>query len=234
MTADLSKSPYKITLYLDTPQPMLAPWVDPKKHLGCDSTAITGHAYIGLSDGDNEERWGYGPDGGTLIEAVTGVKGCFVPEDHYTPHNEAIVWRISKHQYDAAREMVEDLRKNPGMYKLFEKNCSTVATAILQAANVPDAPKGAIGMTPFGLALKKRVMLAKRRAEMVKFHVKNAVRSLFGKKKAPTSELLDSLRSKPIPVSIRTATKNSHNEKAVCKTRSPNIDQLVSKLAMTR
>ena len=234
MTADLSKSPYKITLYLDTPQPMLAPWVDPKKHLGIDSTAITGHAYIGLSDGKDEERWGYGPDGGTLMQAVTGVKGYFMPEDHYTPHNAAIVWHISKRQYDAAREMIEDLHKHPGTYKLFEKNCSTVATAILQAANVPDAPKGAIGMTPYGLALKKRVMLAKRRAEMVKFHIKNAVRSLFGKKKAPTSELLDSLRSKPIPVSIRTATKNSRNEKAACETRMPDVNRLVSKLALTR
>lgn len=59
----------QITLYLDTPKLFLRPGLD--KEYGSlidggikDSTWLTGHAFIGLTDEKGkEQKWGFGPVG---------------------------------------------------------------------------------------------------------------------------------------------------------------------------
>ncbi len=208
----------RITLYIDTPQPMLNPLKDPLKHNPAEAwacgtlfnvAAVTGHAFVGLTDKNGkEERWGYTAEefsvAGMVFRGTPGVLIEHEPGDYY---NEAIVWNISEKQFHRAKNAIEKLRKRPGNYKLFEKNCATVASDILRAADVPDVPGKKLGLTPYGLALKKRVMLAKRRMEVMKFRVKNTIGALFGKKKAPATGLMRSLRSQPVPVPIDNAMK---------------------------
>jgi len=237
------KKNYQITLYLDTPKPLLRPFKDFAKHNQLaslimngvpDPAEVTGHAFIGLSDGKGREiRVGYTGEG-KMSKMISGVEGVVIPHDNQDYYNEAIVWSISKKQFNAAKREIEKQQKNPGTYKLFERNCSTFATDVLKAAKVEDVPDGKLGLTPYGLVLKKRVMLAKRRMEVLKFKAKNVLRTLFGKKRAPTSELLESLRSKPVPVPIRVGT-NDYRAKSTCKQLHPlDVKAITAKLAFTR
>lgn len=237
------KKNYQITLYLDTPKPLLRPFKDFAKHNQLaslfmngvpDPAEVTGHAFIGLSDGKGREiRVGYTGEG-KMSKMISGGDGVVIPHDNQDYYNEAIVWSISKKQYKAARREIEKQQKNPGTYKLFERNCSTFATDVLKAAKVEDVPEGKLGLTPYGLVLKKRVMLAKRRMEVLNFKAKNVLRTLFGKKRAPTSELLESLRSKPVPVPIRVGT-NDYRAKSTCKQLHPlDVKAITAKLAFTR
>lgn len=233
----------QITLYLDTPKPLLRPFRDFAKHNQLaslimngvpDPAEVTGHAFIGLSDGKGREiRVGYTGEG-KMSKMISGVEGVVIPHDNQDYYNEAIVWNISKKQFNAAKREIEKQQKNPGTYKLFERNCSTFATDVLKAAKVEDVPEGKLGLTPYGLILKKRVMLAKRRMEVLKFKAKNVLRTLFGKKRAPTSALLQSLRSKPVPVPIRVGT-NDYRAKSTCKQLHPlDVKAITAKLAFTK
>lgn len=233
----------QITLYLDTPKPLLRPFKDFIKHNQLaslfvygtpDPAEITGHAFIGLTDEKGcETRFGYTGEG-KMSKMISGVDGVVIPHDNQDYYNEAIVWKISKKQYKAAKREIKKQQKNPGTYKLFERNCSTFAVDVLNAAKVEDIPRGKLGLTPYGLVLKKRVMLAKRRMEVLKFKAKNVLRTLFGKKRAPTSELLESLRSKPVPVPIRIGTKD-YRAKSTCKQLHPlDVKAITAKLAFTK
>lgn len=225
------KTDHKITLYIDTPTPML--------RSGLSETAISGHVFVGLSNGDKEERWGYSHTDYSanklkmLINVIRGSKGAMEPEDANSPYHEAIVWNVTEEQYNAARAKIAEHRKNPGTYKLFEKNCSVVATSVLQAAGIKDVSKTE-GMTPYGLVLKKRIMLAKRRLEVAAFKAKNTLNMLFGKKKVPGSKLLQSLRSKPVPVSIRQGISKSESDYNKQEVSPLNIKRILSKMASWR
>lgn len=211
----------KVTLYIDTPIFMLRPFVDYKSHSQVkslihnghfDSLPFTGHSFIGLTDEKgNEERWGYTTKAqvASVAAACRGIEGDFISENENKKYNEAIVYPVTKDQYLAAKQKAEEYRAAPGTYKLFEKNCSTVARDILSAAQVDDLPGKKLGLTPYGLAFKKRLTLVQRRCEALFFNVKNTIKKVFGNKKAPRSELLASLRAKPLPVPIRTATRTA-------------------------
>lgn len=209
----------KITLYIDTPKPLMRPLKDFKKHNqleslltdGClNMVAYTGHAFIGITDEKGkEERWGFTAAEGvpSLFKAIKGVKGSFENENDNPTFNEAIVFPITKEQYQSAQKKIDQERNTPSTYKLFEKNCASVASDILEAANVDDMPTGKLRMTPYGLTVKKRIMLAQRRYEAVAFKAKNIVNGLFGNKKTSKTELLNSLRSKPLPVPLDNGMK---------------------------
>lgn len=215
------EKPYQITLYIDTPKPMLNPLRDIRKHSqiealfltgGPNFVALTGHAFVGLAGPDGiERRVGFTCDG-MSVAALRGTKGE-VCDDSQSPYNEAIVWQVTPEQYKKAQDFIAGKTANPDRYKLFETNCSTFACDVLRAAGVEDVPDKKLGLSPYGLAWKKRVMLAERRAEVLKFKVKNVINRLFGKEKAPTSQLLASLRSKPLPVPVATATRLAHKER---------------------
>lgn len=207
----------RLTLYLDTPKMLLRPGVDNiyiRSNGTPTTTWFTGHAFVGLTDENgNEEKWGYYPDPcATVKEEIRGVRGIFEREDaaHY---NEAIIYEVSKDQYDAAREKVSSLSRSPGFYQLFHKNCSSVACEILRAGGVKDAPPPFWGLTPHRLTLSKRAMQVQRKAEVAFWKAKNAVKSLFTGKKAPASELFDKLRAKPVPVTIRQGMEASKSKK---------------------
>ena len=78
----------QITLYLDTPKLLLRPGLD--KEYGSlidggikDSTWLTGHAFIGLTDEKGkEQKWGFGPVGfdDDLIKYTTGCPSYFKDE----------------------------------------------------------------------------------------------------------------------------------------------------------
>ena len=244
MAEDTDQKNYRITLYIDTPKPLLRPFKDFTKHNqieslltsnSLDPVAITGHAFIGLTDKNGkEERWGYTCKEPRLFKAICGMSGEMEKEDHNSPYNEAIIWNISKEQYLAANKVIEELKENPGTYKLFEKNCASVATSILKAADVPDIPEGKMGLSPYGLALKKRVMLAQRRAETIKFKIRNTLNSLFGKEKAPNAALLDSLRSKPVPVPINNAMKAFKEDRKNNRTSPLDFNRVIASISNIR
>lgn len=231
MTEKKSVGDYRITLYIDSPLPMLRP--------GLSSSAVSGHTFIGLSDGKSEERWGYSHTDYSdnklkmLVNVIRGSKGAMSPEDANSPYHEAIVWNVSEERYKAAREKIEEHRQNPGTYKLFEKNCSTVATSVLKAAGISDVSE-TVGMTPYGWALKKRIMLVKRRFEVAKFKAKNTINMLFGKQKVPQSKLLQSLRSKPVPVSIQQGVKASESDYRKQEVKPLNVKRILNKMASWR
>ncbi|MCQ2914270.1 MAG: hypothetical protein MJ247_03650 [Alphaproteobacteria bacterium] len=214
-----------ITLYLDTPKPMMLPFRDIRKHnqfvsMACtnqlDPVAITGHAFIGLADESGiEKRAGYTFEDAGFIKSIFGAKGCVCEEDENSPHNEAIVWRISKDQYNKAMKAIDEKRENPGQYKLFETNCSTFAVDILNAAGVPDVPSGKFALSPAGLVMKKRLMQAQRNVEVLKYKLEKTFNKLFGDKKMPTKESLETLRDPdgPIMVSINQTMKHARKER---------------------
>lgn len=209
-------SDYKITLYLDTPKMMLKPGQDPvygQKFKGgiTETTWYTGHAFIGLSDGKKEEKWGFGPDDSvkdSLFVYITGCPSRFHREEgsHY---NEAIVYPVSKEQYLAAQKKVEEYKQHPELeYKLFARNCSTVASSILKAAQVPVPPSKLVGLTPHTLTVKKRLLYARRKCEMALLGVTLKLKKLFGKQQTPIKkEMLDALRKRPLPVPAELGSK---------------------------
>ena len=210
-------SDYKITLYLDTPKMLLKPGQDPvygqkfRKGGITETTWYTGHAFIGLSDGKNEERWGFGPDDSvkdSLFVYITGCPSCFHREEgsHF---NEAIVYPVSKEQYMAAQKKVEEYKQHPELeYKLFARNCSTVASSILEAAQVEAPPGKLVGLTPHSLTMKKRFMYTRRKIEMKLLGAKMRLQKLFGKQKTPMkAAMLDALRGKPLPVPAELGTQ---------------------------
>ena len=141
----------KLTLYLDTPKMFLRPGRDNiyiRSNGTPTTTWFTGHAFVGLTDENGrEEKWGYYPDPmASVKEEIRGVHGHFEREDsaHY---NEAIVYMVSKEQYDAAMKKVNETTRSPGFYQLFHKNCSSVACDVLRAGGVEDAPSLFMGLT---------------------------------------------------------------------------------------
>lgn len=234
----------KITLYIDTPKPLLRPFKDVTKHSqlesmfvngGPDPVALTGHAFIGLTDDKgNEERWGFSSEEPALFKAIAGMPASFEKEEPASPYNEALIWHIGKDQYNAVQKSVENLKENPGIYKLFERNCSTVAVSLLKSAGVKDIPGEKLAMTPYGLALKKRYMLACRRLEVAKFKIKNAFNGLFGKKKIPAARLLDSLKSKPIPVPINNGMKAYRQNRKNNETTPLDVGKVIASISKIR
>ncbi len=234
----------KITLYLDTPKPLLRPFKDPTKHSQLESfftrggpniVAITGHAFIGLTDEKGvEERWGYSGSSYSPFKAVSGTKGVFEPQEPASPYNEAIIWNVTPQQLQAAQKAVADFKKNPGTYKLFKNNCSTAALSILKAAGTEDLPSSKLGLTPYGLVLKKRWMLAKRRLEVARFKAKNLLNGLFGKEKMPKQALLDSLRAKPLPVPINNAMKAFRQNRAKDELKPIDVTKVISSISKIR
>lgn len=234
----------KITLYLDTPKPLLRPFKDPTKHNQLESlfinhcpdvVAITGHAFIGLTNEKGvEERWGYSGSSLSPFKAINGTKGVFDLHEPEIPYNEAIIWNISPEQFNAAQNAVNALKENPRTYKLFKNNCATTALSILKAANVEDLPSDKLGLTPYGLVLKKRWMLAKRRLEVARFKAKNFINSLFGKKKIPQTALLESLRSKPLPVPINNAMKAFRQNRAKSETKPIDVTKVLASVSNIR
>lgn len=212
----------KITLYLDTPKVFLKPGFD--KTYGSlffggikDSTWLTGHAFIGITDEKgNEQKWGYGPTeaaGDNLLKYTLGCESYFKNEDN-THYNEAIIYPISRKQYDDAAKKIEEIKQNKGEYRLFSRNCSTTSSSILKAAGVM-APSMLISLTPHGLTLKKRLMFASRRIMVAFIKTKNKLTRLFGGKAIPKMKILETLRNKPIPVSVKEGTKSSDKKRSL-------------------
>ncbi len=222
----------RLTLYLDTPKMFLRPGKDNiyiRSNGTPTTTWFTGHAFVGLTDEKgNEEKWGYYPNPmASIKEELRGTHGHFEREDngHY---NEAIVYMVSRDQYDAAMKKVHETKVRPGFYQLFHKNCSSVASDILRAGGVKDAPSLFMGLTPHRLTMKKRALQAKRKIEVAFWKAKNAVKSLFTGKKAPASDLLKTLRDKPIPVKISQGM-------AASKSHQPlDVNKVLSSLAGIR
>ena len=219
----------KLTLYLDTPKMLLRPGKDNiyiRSNGTPTTTWFTGHAFVGLTDDKgNEEKWGYYPNPmASIKEEITGTRGHFEREDN-AHYNEAIVYMVSKAQYEAAKKKVDDTARSPGFYQLFHKNCSSVASDILRAGGVEDAPSLFMGLTPHRLTMKKRALQVKRRLEVAFWKTKNAVKSLFTGKKAPTSELLKTLKNKPIPVKISQGMAASKNHQPI------DINRVLTSLA---
>lgn len=218
----------KATLYLCTPLPLLKPGYNPFKRDGI--TGFTGHAFVGLTDENgNETLWSFSyKDAKNDLQKITGCPGNFGRAyAKFEEYNEAIVYPISREQYDNANKKVEELKSANLTYRLFSTNCSTVASSILRAADVGKCPVTA--MSPHGLVLKKRALLAARRIEVALFKAANKIREKFGKEKAPDSKLLDSLRSKPMPVMIREGTRTFNYETTLDTNRI--VDMMVDKNA---
>ena len=178
-------SDYKLTLYLDTPKMLLKPGRDPiygRLLKPSETTYFTGHAFIGLSDGKKEEKWGFGPDNSvvdSLMVYITGCKSLFHKEDtsHY---NEAIVYPISKEQYQAAQKKIEEYKQHPELrYKLFARNCSTVASSILKAAEIKAPPGKLVGLTPHSLSIKKSLLYTRRKWELRLLAAKMRIQKLI-------------------------------------------------------
>lgn len=207
----------KLTLYLDTPKMLLRPGVD-KHYIRSNGTPtttwFTGHAFVGLTDENGkEEKWGYYPNPmASLKEEITCTKGHFEREDN-AHYNEAIVYMVSREQFDAAKKKVEETARRPGFYQLFRKNCSSVACDILRAGGVEDPPSLFMGLTPHRLTMKKRALQVKRRLEVAFWKAKNTIKSVFTGKKAPTADLFKALKEKPIPVTISQGMEASKSGK---------------------
>ena len=205
------KPEYKITLYLDTPKMFLRPGQDTvyggKLHGGItDTTWYTVHAFIGLSDGKSEEKWGFGPDHSVVDSMalyMTGCKSEFKREDS-THYNEAIVYPVGEKQFRAAQRKIEEYKAHPELeYKLFSRNCSTVASSVLKAAGVKAPPGKLVGLTPHTLTLKKRMIFLRRKMELKLLKAKLKLQKMFGvKTPAPKAAMLAVLRSKPLPVPV--------------------------------
>ncbi|MBR1778726.1 MAG: hypothetical protein IJ752_09135 [Alphaproteobacteria bacterium] len=219
----------KATLYLCTPLPMLKPSYNPFKRGGI--TGFTGHAFVGLTDENGKETlWSYSyKEAKNDLQKITGCPGSFTRAvAKFEEYNEAIVYPITREQFDAANKKVEELKAKEDMkYRLFSTNCSTVAASILRAAGVGKCPVTA--MSPHGLVLKKRALLIARRIEVGLFKAANKIRETFGKEKAPDSKLLDSLRSKPMPVMIREGTRTFNYETTLDTNRI--VDMMVDRNA---
>lgn len=203
----------RITLYLDTPKMLLKPGTDniygAKFGSKSETTWFTGHAFIGITDEEgHEQKWGFGPKDNVADSLLTYISGCpsyFRPEtkSHY---NEAIVYPITKDQYLAAENKIMDYLQRPDLeYKLFSRNCSTVASSIMKAAGVK-SPSRIVGLTPHGLTIKKRLMYLERKAEVALVKAKSAIVKLFGGKPAPRTQVLKALKARPLPVSTKVGT----------------------------
>lgn len=218
----------KATLYLCTPLPMLKAGYNPFKRGGI--TGFTGHAFVGLTDETGKETlWSFSyKEAKNDLQKITGCPGKFERAyAKFEEYNEAIVYPISREQFDNANKKVEELKTKDLTYRLFSTNCSSVASSILRAAGVGKCPVTA--MSPHGLVLKKRALLAARRVEVALFKATNKIRETFGKEKAPDSKLLDSLRSKPMPVMIREGTRTFNYETKLDENRI--VDMMVDRNA---
>lgn len=203
----------KITLYLDTPGMLLRPDISAKSRT---LTWFSGHAFIGLTDKSGKERrFSFEPDNthtGSL-QCLTGCRGIFA-EEYENPYTEAIVYPISQKSYDAALKRAEKMKQENMVYKLFSKNCSTVAASLLKAAGAA-CPNRLMRLSPHGLVLKKRAMLMRMRMSMVLQAVKNRITGIFRDESIPPMELLKSLKDKPLPVPIKEARKTSRLQKTL-------------------
>ncbi len=218
----------KATIYVCTPLTMLKPGYNPFKRSGF--TAYTGHTFVGLTDETGKETlWSFSyKEAKNEFQKVTGCPGKFDRAyAKFQEYNEAIVYPITREQFDAANKKVEELKSKDITYRLFSTNCSTVAASIVKAAGVGKCP--VTTMSPHGLVLKKRAMLAARRMEVALFKAGNKIREAFGQEKVPESKLLDSLRSKPMPVMIREGTRTFNYETQLDTNRI--VDMMVDKNA---
>ncbi len=201
----------KITLYLDTPGMLLRPDISGKER---SMTWFSGHAFIGLTDRGGKERcFSFGPDSSHAgsIRCLTGCRGVFA-EEYGNPYTEAIVYPISQKSYDAVLKRAEEMKREDMTYKLFSKNCATVAASLLTVAGA-SRPGRLMRLSPHSLALKKRAMLMRMRMSMVMQAAKNRIAGIFRDKSIPPMDLLNSLKDKPLPVPIKEARKTSRLQK---------------------
>ena len=101
----------KATLYVCTPLEMLKPGYNPFKRSGI--TAHTGHAFVGLTDEAGKEMlWSFSfSEAKNPLQKITGCPGKLSQTfPKFAEYNEAIVYPITREQFDAANKKVDELK----------------------------------------------------------------------------------------------------------------------------
>lgn len=101
----------KATLYLCTPLEMLKPGYNPFKRKGI--TAHTGHAFVGLTDETGKETlWSFSfSEAKNPLQKITGCPGKLTQDyPKFAEYNEAVVYPITREQFDAANKKVDEIK----------------------------------------------------------------------------------------------------------------------------
>lgn len=200
----------KATLYLESPD-FLIPSKLKKAVMQreADVGAVTGHAFIGLTDESGKETV-YGFHAATALPEnanlsfkeklpllVSGKYQGFVGDDSKEPYDDKMVYHITPKQYDKIKSYVEKEKANPPKYNLFSGNCVVFAYKALRQADLKLPPQP-LFYNPVSAVLGIRLY---EKAHQIKQDLKQAtanILSRFSSTRKISKEILQGLKKKPV------------------------------------
>ena len=199
----------KATLYLESPGFLIpARLKNAVMKREADVGAVTGHAFIGLTDQNGKETV-YGFHAATALPEnehlsfkeklpllISGQYQGFIADDSKEPYDDKMVYRITPDQYDKIKSYVEKEKAHPPKYNIFSKNCVVFAYKALYQAGLKLPPQpmfhnpisAVLGIRLYEKAHKAKQNLKKSAAEIL---------SRFSSTRKISRDILQGLKNKP-------------------------------------
>lgn len=199
----------KATLYLESPGFLIPSRLkDAVMKREADVGAVTGHAFIGLTDQNGKETV-YGFHAATALPEnenlsfkeklpllVSGKYQGFVADDSKEPYDDKMVYNITPKQYDKIKSYVEKEKANPPKYSIFSGNCVVFAYKALRQADLKLPPQP-LFHNPVSAVLGIRLY---EKVHKVKQDLKKAtanILSRFSSTRKVSKDILQGLKKKP-------------------------------------
>ena len=199
----------KATLYMESPDFLIPSRLkNAVMKREADVGAVTGHAFIGLTDKDGKETV-YGFHAATALPEnehlsfkeklpllISGKYQGFIADDSKEPYDDKMVYHITQKQYDKIKNYAEKEKANPPKYSIFSGNCVVFAYKALRQADLKLPPQplfhnpisAVLGIRLYEKAAKIKQTLKKATADIL---------SRFSSTRKISKDILQGLKKKP-------------------------------------
>lgn len=204
----------KATLYLESPACLIPSKLkDAVMKREADVGAVTGHAFIGITDKDGKETV-YGFHAATALPEnadltfkeklpllISGKYQGFVADDSKEAYDDKMVYSISQQQYDKIKTYAEEQKANPPKYSILSSNCVSFAYKALHQADL-SLPPQPLFHNPASAVLGIR---AYEKAQEIKQTLKKATANVlarFSSTRKISRDILSDLKKKPVKQAV--------------------------------
>jgi len=228
----------KATLYLESPACLIpSKFKDSVMKRDADVGAVTGHAFIGITDKDGKETvYGFHaatalPENADLtfkekLPMLVGrkVQGVIL-DDSKDAYDDKMVYHITQKQYDSIKAYAEEKKANPPKYGILTNNCVAFAYKALHQADLR-LPLQPLFYNPVSAVLGIRLYEKAHNAKQKLGHAAANILSRFSPTRKISRNILQKLKKEPLKqaVGIKSVVKSlKDNAAAALKARTSSF-----------
>ena len=228
----------KATLYIESPD-FLIPSRLKNSVMKRDASigAVTGHAFIGITDQNGKETvYGFHsatalPENANLplkekLPMLIGqkVQGVIL-DDSKDAYDDKMIYRISQKQYDSIKAYAEKEKANPPKYGILSSNCVIFAYKALRQADLKLPPQP-LFYNPASAVLGIRIYEKAHKTKQKLGNTAANILSKFSSTRKISRDILQKLKEKPVKqaVGVKSVVQSlKNNTAAALKARASSF-----------